>query len=124
MSKDKNRRNVIVAKSRYAVGYGHPPLGSRFKPGQSGNAKGRPRGSKNLGSIFHRILNEKVSVREGDRVWLISKFEAMMRNLAVQAVKGDQKAIRTVLALAQDAGQLAEQLPHPKMTIEFVRAEE
>ena len=25
------------------VGYGHPPMGSRFKPGESGNPEGRPK---------------------------------------------------------------------------------
>ncbi len=29
------------------VGYGAPPLATRFRPGQSGNPKGRPMGSKN-----------------------------------------------------------------------------
>ncbi len=28
----------------YEVGYGRPPLHSRFKPGQSGNPKGGPEG--------------------------------------------------------------------------------
>ena len=30
------------------VGYGNPPKESRFKKGQSGNQRGRPKGSKNL----------------------------------------------------------------------------
>jgi hypothetical protein len=30
---------------------------SRFKPGQSGNPKGRAKGSKNLKTLFHKILN-------------------------------------------------------------------
>jgi len=30
------------------VGYGNPPKESRFKKGQSGNRRGRPKGSKNL----------------------------------------------------------------------------
>ena len=31
------------AEGDYEVGYGKPPKHSRFKPGQSGNPKGRPR---------------------------------------------------------------------------------
>ena len=34
--------------TEYKVGYGKPPKSSRFKSGSSGNAKGRPKGSKNL----------------------------------------------------------------------------
>ena len=30
------------------VGYGRPPLTTRFKPGESGNPRGRPKGSKSL----------------------------------------------------------------------------
>jgi hypothetical protein len=35
----------------YSVGYGRPPITSRFKPGVSGNIKGRPKGSKNLKTV-------------------------------------------------------------------------
>jgi hypothetical protein len=36
--------------AKYKVGYGKPPKATRFKPGKSGNAKGRPQGSRNLAS--------------------------------------------------------------------------
>jgi hypothetical protein len=32
------------------VGYGRPPLATRFRPGQSGNPRGRPKGARNLSS--------------------------------------------------------------------------
>ena len=38
-------------QSMYQVGYCRPPLHSRFKPGQSGNPKGRLKQSRNLRSI-------------------------------------------------------------------------
>jgi hypothetical protein len=31
---------------KYKVGYGKPPVGSRFKPGQSGNPAGRAHGAR------------------------------------------------------------------------------
>ena len=46
----------------YEIGYGRPPKSTRFKPGQSGNPKGRKKGSKNTYSILRDILNQKVTV--------------------------------------------------------------
>jgi hypothetical protein len=43
----------------YEVGYGKPPKHTRFKPGQSGNPKGRPKASKDFRSLLHRALFKK-----------------------------------------------------------------
>ena len=47
MKEDKPKLPIVSPDARYEVGYGKPPEASRFKPGRSGNPKGRPRGSKN-----------------------------------------------------------------------------
>ena len=49
------------------VGYGNPPKGSRFKKGQSGNRRGRPKGSKNLKTDLTEELQTEIKVREGPR---------------------------------------------------------
>jgi hypothetical protein len=36
----------------YAVGYGKPPVETRFQKGQSGNPEGRPRGTKKLVTLL------------------------------------------------------------------------
>ncbi len=41
----------MTTKPTTGVGYKKPPLHSRFKKGQSGNPRGRPRGSKNFSTL-------------------------------------------------------------------------
>jgi hypothetical protein len=106
---------------KYEIGYGRPPSHSRFKPGQSGNPKGRRRGSVNVESVFHKILNEKVSVREGTRVSRIPKLEAMIRNLTVLALRGDPKAFATVLKLYGDFPQVEDDKDTRCITVRFVK---
>jgi hypothetical protein len=109
-----------LVRGKHEVGYARPPVHSRFKKGQSGNRKGRPPGSGGFATILRKVLGEKVSVREGDKVWLISKMEAIVRSLSLKALKGDQRATATVFALALQHGQLEEKPENRAFTIEFV----
>ena len=74
------------------VGYGCPPVHSQFKPGQSGNPSGRAKGSQNLQTLFNKVLNEEISLRDGSNVKKISKAEAVVRGLVIGALKGDLHA--------------------------------
>jgi hypothetical protein len=98
----------------YEVGYRRPPEGTRFKKGQSGNPKGRPRKVENLATVLHQVLAERVRVREGDAVRTVSKWEAMIQTLSNKAMKGDTRAFNAVSTLAQKAGQL-ETAEQPRM---------
>jgi hypothetical protein len=86
-------------KSAYAVGYGKPPESTRFKPGQSGNAKGRPKGAKNLSSILERSLREKVTVTENGKRRTISKAEAVTKRLIADSLSGKVASTRTLMSL-------------------------
>ncbi len=44
------------------VGYGNPPKEHQFKPGQSGNLKGRPKSRKSGLTDISGLLNEPVKV--------------------------------------------------------------
>src|SRR5215216_831037 len=89
------------------VGYGKPPRHSRFKKGQSGNPKGRPKGSESAARLARRILNEKIVVRENGRRISITRREAMLKQLANKGIMGDLRSIREVLSL-DAAGAAAE----------------
>ena len=103
-----------------SVGYGRPPVQSRFKPGQSGNPSGRPRGSKNLHSIVKHSLTKKVTIREGDKIYKVTQFEAIMRNLAFNAMKGDPTAIKTMLALMDQVDLWEEDKIPTELVVKFV----
>lgn len=102
MSSDKDKR-TLVARPGYDVGYGKPPKDTRFKAGQSGNPKGRPKGSKNKRPGMHEermkdlILDEAyrdITIREGHRSVTIPMAQAVMRSLAVNAAKGQHRSQR------------------------------
>jgi hypothetical protein len=94
--------------SELTVGYRHPPVHSRFKPGVSGNPAGRSKGRKNLRGIFQQILNEKVSLRDGQGVRKISTAEAALRSMVVGALKGDVRNLAMLLQVAERAGEFSD----------------
>jgi hypothetical protein len=71
------------------VGYKRPPANTSFKPGRSGNPKGRPRHARNLKTEFLEELCEPIRVREGDREMKISKQRALVKSLIDAAIKGE-----------------------------------
>ena len=72
------------------------PNPAEFKPGQTGNPKGRPKGTKNLSSLLKDMLNEKVDVLiDGKKVQ--KEFqETIIRKLILKAAAGDIKAIAEI----------------------------
>ncbi len=79
--KDRRNRRTEEASPDYEVGYGKPPEHTRFKPGQSGNPRGRPKGTKNLKTDLIEELSEKIVVREGDQSQKVSKQRAVVKTL-------------------------------------------
>ena len=78
------------------VGYGRPPTHSRFKPGCSGNPKGRPKGAISYLACVRRELEQKITVTEGGHQKRIKKQEAVAKRLVEKALKGDPQALRSV----------------------------
>jgi Family of unknown function (DUF5681) len=98
-----------VSKADYKVGYKRPPVGTRFPPGKSGNPKGRPKGTPNHKTTVSRVMNEKVSVREGEKTRRMTKFEAMLQAQTNKGMKGDSRSAVTVFNVMDKTGLLAEQ---------------
>jgi Family of unknown function (DUF5681) len=88
------------------VGPGHPPKEFRFKPGQSGNPKGRRQASTrtNFKALIEEALAEKVTLRQGEREHIVSKREAGIQQLVNAFAKGDRYARRDLIDLAARVG--------------------
>jgi hypothetical protein len=87
----------MANKGPFEVGFGKPPRSTRFKPGQSGNPNGRPRGAKNFAIAIGQELDSRVTVTENGRRRRISKREVIAKHLVNKAASGDLKAIPLLL---------------------------
>lgn len=91
-------------KEPYAIGRGKPPREHQFRKGQSGNPRGRPKGSKNLPARIKAAAEAKVTVtHENGRRAEISKLDAAITQAFNKAAKGDLAAIKFALDVAERA---------------------
>jgi hypothetical protein len=99
MMSESNPRD---GKPNGAVGYRRPPVNRQFKPGQSGNPKGRPKGSKNFATAFAEALSKPIKVRDRNngKIRTLTKLDVMIEAITNKAMAGDPKAFATVIQLA------------------------
>jgi len=93
----------------YEIGYGKPPKHTRFKPGQSGNPKGRPLGARNFRTAIREALQEKIVIRESGRTRKLTKMDAIVQVALNKGLKGDPKGLAAIVQLAKWAGLMDEE---------------
>jgi hypothetical protein len=107
---DVKRGPRLALPTSYDVGYGRPPVSTRFQPGQSGNPRGRPKESKNrrpalseerLKSIVIEEAYRTIKVRDGARNVSVPMATAIIRALAVNAARGNNRAALLFSTLLQ-----------------------
>ena len=82
----------------YVVGYGRPPAHTRFKPGHPG-CGGRPKKQRNGRTVLKDTLDERITIREGNRTRSVSKRDAIILRMVNDAVSGNAKAQSNLIAL-------------------------
>ena len=98
-----NSSEKKLSRGGHNVGYGKPPVHTRFPKGKSGNPGGRPRGMT-AGRATALALKEAyrpVTVREGDKVMTLPAIQAVLRSQVALAAKGNGPAQRTVIETIQ-----------------------
>jgi hypothetical protein len=93
-------------------GYRKPPASAQFKTGQSGNPKGRPKGSRNLKTDLAAISQRSISVRENGKTRHLSQQKAMLLSTYNKAIKGDQRAVSNLINLTLRILETAEASPN------------
>ena len=83
----------------YDVGYRKPPKVGQFKPGQSGNPKGRKKGSRGLKTDFGTELKSKLPITENGKSIPMTKQQIVLKALVTKAAKGDIKAAALVVSM-------------------------
>ena len=88
-------------KPPYAVGHKRPPPSHQFKPGQSGNPNGRPRGRKNFATLVQDLAHREVQVTLGGKKTAMTMAEALVQSAFKHAMSGNTKVLAVVLDLLQ-----------------------
>ena len=88
----------------YKVGYKKPPRDRQFKPGQSGNPRGRPRGTASFKSDLVAELQQQIVVVEDGRRRKLSKQRAFLQSVISSALTNDKTAINTLFAFLRHFG--------------------
>jgi uncharacterized protein DUF5681 len=108
----------------YEVGYGKPPVASRFKPGQSGNPSGGrkrlPAPPQSLGQLIRAALDAPVAVGESDAPAGVSRREALARVLVARALAGEPRALAQLLKLIKEHEPEPPGDPVQKIILEIV----
>ncbi|MDT2019479.1 DUF5681 domain-containing protein [Methylocella sp. CPCC 101449] len=77
----------------------------RFVKGHSGNAKGRPARPTELEPLLTMILNEKVPIKIGNKIFYVTRREALLRihfDECIRAKKLDHRTLSLLTFIASN----------------------
>jgi hypothetical protein len=98
-------------KSSQSVGYRRPPKATQFKKGKSGNPRGRPKGSRNVGAVLRDVIDQKIQITENGKIRHLPALEVMLRrafNDAMRSGPGAQKFFFSLIDRYADLNESAD----------------
>ena len=91
-----------MSEQEEQVGYRQPPRASRFRKGQSGNPRGRPK-NRHREIPYDSVLGQMVTIKEDGRERRVTAAEAFLLQLAQKGLAGDSAAARASLEAIESA---------------------
>jgi Family of unknown function (DUF5681) len=108
-----------MARDDDEVGYGRPPRSGQFKPGRSGNPRGRPKGAASFKSDLATEMRECITLRDKNgRSHRVTKQRALVKLLFSSALQNEKSAIGALLACMRYFGAGNEELAQEPVDLE------
>ena len=92
----------------YEVGYKKPPIHGQFKPGQSGNPKGRPKKRQTNAELMNQAFDKKMTVNVDGKKVRRTKRELFFEVVINEALKKDKTAMNIALKLLDQSEKASE----------------
>lgn len=96
----------------YGVGFAKPPSHTRWKPGQSGNPNGRPKGKTDLYAELQSVLLTRIAVGGEGSERSITIQEALVRKARQMALDGSLEMQKIILQL-KSVASVRDERPDP-----------
>jgi hypothetical protein len=105
-------------ESIYKVGNKKPPLNSRFKPGQSGNPKGRPKGHKSFPVTLLREFDKSVSAIINGKPVKATNRQLFATSLVKNGITGGAQAKKLLWSLVSESEKFIEKTEGAKKKLD------
>jgi hypothetical protein len=83
-------------RDTYEVGYGKPPVHTRFQKGRSGNPTGKRARQPTFEELIAMEVRKKITITENGETRQITKKQAIAMRCVQKAMQGDLKAQKHV----------------------------
>jgi hypothetical protein len=90
------------------VGYRRPPRGTKWKKGQSGNPRKKPRPDENVVDLIDRLLLQEVRLTLNGEMKTVPALEAIVSQLQLKEMAGSARASKILLKYRAFASQHTE----------------